>query len=177
MNTLIFTILMTAATQNQTFIDMTKETSKKWRIINDGVMGGLSTSKMTVENNIAVFKGILSLKNNGGFASTRRMVDSTKLKGAKHIVLTVIGDGREYQFRVRPNKRFDGVSFTYPFTTEKDKEMKVKIPVNALYATYRGYKLKKIKVPPPEMFQQIGFLLGDKKEGAFKLKIKAIDFK
>ena len=42
---------------------------KNWNIVNDDVMGGISTSTMSLnkEKNL-LFKGNLSLENNGGFA-------------------------------------------------------------------------------------------------------------
>ena len=40
-----------------------------WNIVNDGVMGGISTSSLSINSNsILIFKGYLSLENNGGFA-------------------------------------------------------------------------------------------------------------
>ena len=42
-----------------------------WMIINDGVMGGLSESTVTITKNSLLFKGSISLKNNAGFASIR----------------------------------------------------------------------------------------------------------
>ena len=43
-----------------------------WNIVNDDVMGGISTSYLSVsdEKNL-IFNGNLSLENNGGFASSR----------------------------------------------------------------------------------------------------------
>lgn len=42
-----------------------------WGIVNDGVMGGVSQSKIRLVDGKAVFSGIVSTDNNGGFASTR----------------------------------------------------------------------------------------------------------
>ena len=45
---------------------------KNWNIVNDDVMGGISRSSLSMndENNL-IFSGYLSLENNGGFASSR----------------------------------------------------------------------------------------------------------
>ena len=42
---------------------------KNWNIVNDDVMGGISRSSLSMndENNL-IFSGYLSLENNGGFA-------------------------------------------------------------------------------------------------------------
>ena len=43
-----------------------------WSIVNDDVMGGISKSFLSInENENLIFKGYLSLENNGGFASSR----------------------------------------------------------------------------------------------------------
>ena len=43
-----------------------------WRIVNDGLMGGLSQGEIIMtEHHTAVFQGNLSLSNNGGFSSAR----------------------------------------------------------------------------------------------------------
>ena len=44
------------------------KTSDQWRIVNDGVMGGLSSSKAIVKDDKIIFNGNVSLENNGGFA-------------------------------------------------------------------------------------------------------------
>ena len=43
-----------------------------WSIVNDDVMGGISKSFLSInEDENLIFKGYLSLENNGGFASSR----------------------------------------------------------------------------------------------------------
>ena len=52
-----------------------------WRNVDDVVMGGVSSSSMRIEEGVAVFKGEVSLENNGGFASVRSGVLSRGLDG------------------------------------------------------------------------------------------------
>ena len=53
-----------------------------WLVVNDGVMGGLSQSEIVLtDSNTAVFRGTVSLENNGRFASTRTTPQSYKLAG------------------------------------------------------------------------------------------------
>ena len=42
-----------------------------WVVVNDGVMGGVSSSSVTVAKGALRFAGRVRLENNGGFASTR----------------------------------------------------------------------------------------------------------
>jgi monofunctional biosynthetic peptidoglycan transglycosylase len=146
--------------------------NEQWRVINDGVMGGLSQSGIEITHlAIAVFEGTLSLENNGGFASVRRLPDNYKLAGFDGILLRVKGDGRTYQFRVRTNERFDGISYRADFKTTPGEWMTVKIPFKSLEPTYRGRTVPDAPDLRPEDIRQIGFLIGDKREGSFRLEI------
>jgi monofunctional biosynthetic peptidoglycan transglycosylase len=143
-----------------------------WRIVNDGVMGGLSKSKIVYsDSSTAIFKGIVSLENNGGFASTRTIPRSYELGGHNGILLRVKGDGKKYQFRLRTNDRFDGVSYRYQFATELNTWMIIDIPFHECVPVFRGRILEDVELIVPEKIQQIGFLIADKQAGIFQLEI------
>ena len=42
-----------------------------WKVVNDGVMGGVSKGGMSDMGNVMLFEGYLSLENNGGFSSVQ----------------------------------------------------------------------------------------------------------
>ena len=74
------------------------DAASAWNVVNDAVMGGISSSRMVKsENGKAAFIGRVSLENNGGFASVRspRMQDS--LGNFEGIVFRVRGDGKRYK--------------------------------------------------------------------------------
>ena len=55
-----------------------------WAIVNDDVMGGVSTSNLSLnDQKNLIFNGNLSLANNGGFASSRMIMSDEDLKGVK----------------------------------------------------------------------------------------------
>ena len=143
-----------------------------WRIVNDGVMGGLSKSEIVFSNsNTAIFKGIVSLENNGGFASIRTIPRSYELDGYNGILLRVKGDGKKYQFRLIKNDRFDGVSYRYQFETEFNTWMIIEIPFHECVPVLRGRILEDVKPILPEEIQQIGFLISNKQAEKFQLEI------
>jgi len=143
-----------------------------WRIVNDGVMGGLSKSKFIFnKNNTAVFKGTVSLENNGGFSSIRTFAGSYELDGYDGILLRVKGDGKKYQFRLRTNDRFDGISYRYQFETEVKNWIIIQIPFNDCEPVFRGRILENVEPIIPEKIQQIGFLISNKKAEQFQLEI------
>ncbi len=143
-----------------------------WRIVNDGVMGGLSKSEIVYsDGNTAIFRGIVSLENNGGFASTRTITRSYELDGHDGILIRVKGDGKKYQFRVRTNDRFDGISYRYQFTTELNTWMIIDIPFHECVPVFRGRILRDVETILPEEIQQLGFLISNKQAGKFQLEI------
>jgi NADH dehydrogenase [ubiquinone] 1 alpha subcomplex assembly factor 1 len=148
------------------------EAIEYWRIVNDGVMGGLSRGKFTLSNyNTAVFMGIVSLENNAGFTSVRTMPRSYGLDGYHGILLRVKGDGKEYQFRLRTDNRFDGISYQYKFKTKDNAWMTVKVPFNECIPVFRGRIQEGVKPVVPEEIQQIGFLISNKRAKEFQLEI------
>ena len=69
----IFTTFIGNTLMAQILYDFNTETKlENWFIVNDDVMGGVSKSKLFLddEGNV-VFKGRISTLNNGGFASVR----------------------------------------------------------------------------------------------------------
>ncbi|WP_300464073.1 CIA30 family protein [Desulfobacula sp.] len=144
---------------------------KNWQIVNDGVMGGLSESEIVFRNNLIIFKGIVSLENNGGFASMRTLPRSYELDGYNGILLRVKGDGKKYQFRIRTNDRFDGISYRYQFETQPNTWTIVSVPFHECVPVFRGRILENLKPLHPEKIQQIGFLISNKKAEKFQLEI------
>ena len=73
-----------------------------WRIINDNVMGGISNSTMSQNSSgELVFKGSVSLENNGGFSSVRYGFDAIKVNPQSIVSIRLKGDGKDYQFRIK----------------------------------------------------------------------------
>ena len=74
---------------------------KNWAVVNDGVMGGLSQSRAVISNHgTLMFTGVVSLANNGGFASIRHGAESFDLGRGEGILVRVSGDGKKYEFKI-----------------------------------------------------------------------------
>lgn len=171
---IICTLLMT--TNILTLFNFTKKSNlSNWYVVVDGVMGGLSQGsfKLTNEGN-AVFSGIISLENNGGFSSIRYGIGNTDISGKTTVVIRLKGDGKKYQFRVKQNSD-DRHSFVSQFQTSGDWEI-IEIPLNSLYPTYRGRKLT-IGNFSANYLEEIGFLVGNKRRELFQLELDYIQLK
>ncbi len=147
------------------------ESLSSWRIVNDSVMGGISRSRVESNDGIMLFTGNLSLANNGGFASTRSFVPRELSPKAKGIWVRVRGDGRAYQFRVRIDNYYDGVSYRYPFKTTDGQWTEHRLPFDEFKAVYRGRSVRGAPKLSPLEIRQVGVLLADKLEAPFRLEL------
>lgn len=156
----------------KTVVDFTRPEEVQWNIVNDGVMGGLSSSDLHLtDSGTGLFSGLVSLENNGGFASIRATFQSMDLSAYQRVRLRVRGDGRSYQLRFRLSSSFDGVSYTSAFDTRPGEWMEVDLPFETFQPTFRGRVPQGAGPFDPAKVQQMGVLIGDKKEGPFKLEI------
>ncbi|MEM7246386.1 MAG: CIA30 family protein [Acidobacteriota bacterium] len=143
-----------------------------WRSIDDRVMGGVSRSTLELSDDGFVrFSGILSLEQNGGFASVRSSPARWGLAGEAGLVLRVRGDGRIYKLSIRIDGRFDGVNYQVSFATEPGRWLDVHLPFSAFQPTYHGRLLRDVPPLNPADIRQVGFLVSDKQEGFFQLDI------
>lgn len=149
-----------------------------WTIVNDGVMGGRSRSDFKVEHDSGRFSGVVSLENNGGFASVNRRVQISKTLPADYnnrwrINIDIIGDGRTYQLRLRNQA---GTTFKADFETQADTPQRLTFSANDFIESFRGRTFPQNPKPQWNDLVSIGFLIADKRAGEFQLTIKAINW-
>ena len=143
-----------------------------WRIVDDGVMGGLSQGQVSfTDQGTMRFKGNLSLENNGGFSSVRTSKIDLDLSESEGIAMRVRGDGRKYQVRLSTDARYRSseVSFKADFPTTKGEWREVAVPFKKIVASWRGRSLE--NAFDPSKIQRVTLLLGDKKAGPFALEV------
>lgn len=149
-------------------------TRNVWQTVNDGVMGGLSDSDFLTRKGHGIFSGNVSLDNNGGFASVRSGIKSTHIEGCDRIMMRVLGDGKRYKFTIRTNGNFDGVNYQQSFATSKGEWQLIELPLDRFIPTYHGRALKNQPKLSSKNIASLGFLISDKQEGPFQLKIDYI---
>jgi len=151
------------------------KTENKWRIVNDGVMGGLSSSKAIVnDDNKIIFSGNVSLENNGGFASLRSAVKDYNFENFSGLEIKIKGDGKRYSISMKETTYFSGYFYTSTFETKKDEWITVKIPFDQLKLYYFGKDAKSNKKLPLNNIKEISLLIGDKQEGGFITEVDYI---
>jgi monofunctional biosynthetic peptidoglycan transglycosylase len=151
------------------------DAAKEWQAVNDGVMGGVSEGKFKLTDKKTMeFFGTLSLENNGGFASVRTKAKKLGLEKGDTLVARVRGDGREYSLNLYLDKPLMAYSYRAAVQTKKDEWIEVKLPLDKYEATSFGRVVKDAGPVKAEEVNALGFLLGDKKAGPFKLEVEWI---
>ena len=148
---------------------------KSWKIVDDDVMGGRSSSNFMLNaDGFGVFWGNISLANNGGFSSLRHEFKPIKLKEDTKIRVKLKGDGKKYQIRIKNNSR-NRYSYINTFSTSGEWQ-EIEIPLKEMYPSFRGSKLDKPNFSH-DYIEEIVFLIGNKKNESFKLFIDKIELK
>ena len=172
-------LLVTTAMAEDALIPLLEFTgtdaANEWQAVNDGVMGGVSKGKFKITDEKTMeFFGTLSLANNGGFASVRSKARKLGLEKDDTLVAKVRGDGREYTLNLYPNRSRTAFSYRATVKTKKDEWIELRVPLDEFEATSFGRVVKEAGAVKPEEVSSVGFLLGDKKAGPFKLEVEWI---
>ena len=145
---------------------------KRWEIMTDEVMGGISQSQMFISsNNTAVFHGEVSLENYGGFASIRTPPQNYQLDGYAGLSLRVKGDGKKYRLRLRTDDEFQGVAYQASFATQSERWIIVHLPFKEFIPVFRGRVVSEAPKLEAGHIRRIGFMIADKQTGTFTLEI------
>jgi len=166
-------LMQDSSTIQEMIYDFSQEAKPSgWLIINDGVMGGLSRGNISMdEDGNGLFWGHVSLANNGGFSLARLTVPTRDASGFTKIVLEVKGDSKRYQFRLKEKK---GQMHSYVHFFETNGEwQKIEIPYKKLRPAFRGRTLN-LPEYAGDQIEEIGLLIGNKKEEDFSIHIRTI---
>ncbi len=157
-------------------IDLTKPTEhQKWLAINDNVMGGISTGRLTYDGKSCQFQGELSLVNNGGFSSIKRLLEPLP-KEVNTVKLTFVGDGSSYQLRLTMWKDGSSIHYKHEFSTIKGKSQQKVVNLTDFQAVFRGRLLNEAPELIANDIKHVGFLIADKQTQAFSLNLFQIQF-
>ena len=139
----------------------------RWKIVNDTVMGGQSSSD--IRNNLSghlLFSGSVSVANNGGFC----MIKKVLIKPTSNTVKIC---RKKYQVRLK-KKLSDKESYVTSISTN-GKLQYFDLKINSFQSQFRGQKLdmQPLQYQPIE---EIGFLIGNQVAETFEISILKIEF-
>jgi len=165
---------MVLLVKSQLFFDFNHNTNIfDWKIIDDVVMGGKSNGQFKIDSDgNGVFSGDVSLENNGGFSSVRYQFEKINTTKDSKVIIRLKGDGKVYQFRIK-NNRNTYYSYITNFKTTGDWE-NIIINLKDLYPSFRGQTMN-IPNFTGDSFEEIVFLIGNKKNESFALFLDRID--
>ena len=146
------------------------EVAQTFRVINDDVMGGVSTSRRRSTDGAIVFEGEVSLENSGGFASLRGPVRFPAESAA--LLLTVRGDGQRYKLTLQLDDSTGTAQYQAAFVAPREWQTLRFKPAD-FAASFRG---RAVAAPIVRLVdvQYVGLLISDKQSGAFRIELKDI---
>lgn len=178
MKTIILGLLILLPISNYSIvIDFGKEQGAYgWRIVNDDVMGGRSTSSAYLTENTLYFEGEVSLQNNGGFASIRSPYQTQDLSRYTEVIIRARGTSRDFALSFDTSRAWYRPNYKFNFTPDQQwREYRLKLADLPQYQigkptgrTIDGSKLSSVK--------RLGIILFDKLEGPFWLEVDFIRF-
>jgi monofunctional biosynthetic peptidoglycan transglycosylase len=87
------------------------------------------------------------------------------------LLVRVRGDGREYSMNLYVPRPLTAFSYRATVKTKKDEWIEVTLPLDKFEATSFGRVVKNAGPVDPGEVNALGFLLGDKMAGPFKLEV------
>ena len=174
--TLVLVAGLTAAPATADWQTDFDEGARGWQVVLDGVMGGLSSGRLSQpEPGIVRFTGRLRLENNGGFSQARTQIDRGSLAGTDGIELRVKGDGRQWNFDIRTaNIRMMATGYQTSFDTVDGVWTTIRLPYAAFELQSFGRRVPDGPELDPNLIESVGVTLSDKKAGDFTLEFDAI---
>jgi len=143
-----------------------------WQVEDDGVMGGLSQGKVTRDPaGHLVFRGDVSLDNDGGFSSIQNDFDPVDVAPYRTAVIRLKGDGKNYRFIVEAEKNARHY-YTAEFPTTGEWQ-EIKIPLRSMVPVRRGDRLD-LPNYPAETMSQVRLMIANGRAESFQLEIASI---
>ncbi|MEI7684169.1 MAG: CIA30 family protein [Planctomycetota bacterium] len=106
------------------------------------------------------------------FAFRDRKAKKLGLEKGVTLVAKVRGDGREYSLNLYLNKPLVAFAYRATVSTKKDEWIEVNIPLDKFEASWFGKAVPTAGQVDPKEVNALGFLLGDKKAGPFRMEIE-----
>ncbi|MEM7659959.1 MAG: CIA30 family protein [Bacteroidota bacterium] len=142
-----------------------------WRILNDGVMGGLSQGKIIPQDSYIRYEGRISLENNGGFSSIRSPWGKWDLSESETVRLRVRGNAK-FALTLAVSPRWYEPNFKQSFQPDSEEWQEFVFPLNDFQPHRIGRKIGERMTP--EQRQQVlrfGIITDEKQARDFWLEV------
>jgi NADH dehydrogenase [ubiquinone] 1 alpha subcomplex assembly factor 1 len=138
-------------------------------VVNDGVMGGISQSTLRQDTQGMYFEGLVSLENNGGFASMRSSAQFPP--GTQALELLAKGDGKQYKLVLR-TALAPRASYVADFIAEPIWQTH-QFNLNQFKSTFRGQDISAPILSIADVIE-FGILISNNQAGHFAIQLKTL---
>jgi NADH dehydrogenase [ubiquinone] 1 alpha subcomplex assembly factor 1 len=145
-----------------------------WRIVNDDVMGGRSTARLEPADGRLLWTGVISLENNGGFASIRSPLDDYDFSAHRGLRFRLKADGRRYAITAKTRRGFTPVIYLAYVDTKAGEWMDIEVPFGDLEGTVFAEPAR-LPALDPASVKEIGLMLYDKQAGPFRVELASVE--
>jgi ubiquinone/menaquinone biosynthesis C-methylase UbiE len=150
-----------------------------WRILSDNVMGGLSEAEIEYGPASLILKGILSLKNRGGFVSVKSGFGNVDLSKYSSISIKFRATGQQYAFTLENSRRWYEPAYKQDFSAAANNNWQV---VTLDLSKFREEVIgdptgNKVSDTILKGILRLGISTAEKKEGPFSIEIESVSFK
>lgn len=154
-----------------------KKDGRSWQVVNDGVMGGLSEGDAELTDNSVLFKGKVSLDNNGGFSSLRSSYSKKELSKYKNVEIKYRSKGISMAMTLSVSRRWYIPNYKTSLEGTKGKWKTVTVALEDFRKHYIGKPMDET-LGEDELKKVIryGFITDEKKYGEFEFEIDYIEF-
>jgi hypothetical protein len=162
-----------AAEPTKVLFDFTNPTAMRgWQVEDDVVMGGRSQGSLARDpDGHLIFRGDVSLENNGGFSSIQNNFDPIDVSKYQNAIIRLKGDGKDYRFIVEAGK--DARHYYVAEFATAGEWQEIKIPLRSMYPVRRGDRLD-LPDYPGRSLSQVRFMIANGRAEAFQLEIASI---
>ena len=138
-------------------------------VVNDGVMGGISQSTLRQDTQGMYFEGLVSLENNGGFASMRSSAQFPP--GTQALELLAKGDGKQYKLVLR-TAIAPQVNYVADFSAEPIWQT-YQFNLNQFKSSFRGQDISAPSLSFADVIE-FGILISNNQAGRFAIQLKTL---
>lgn len=163
---------------NQTIDFGKKKDGTSWQVVNDGVMGGLSERDAVLTDDSVLFKGTVSLDNNGGFSSLRSSYSKKELSKYKEVEIRYRSKGISMAMTFSVSRRWYIPNYKTSLSGTKGKWKTEIFTLKDFQKHYIGKPLDEtLDDEALEKIIRYGFITDEKKYGDFEFEIDYFEFK
>ena len=153
-------------------------TAQSWFVVNDGVMGGVSSGKTTATDSSIIWRGYISFENNGGFSAFRSQLGNYDLSTFSEVRIKYRSAGQALDFALYPYRAYYMPNYKVHLGDTEGvwQEKSFRLDEFEKYVLGRS-KNDNIDSESLSNIIRLGFINGGKKEGGFEFEIDYIEFK